>query len=231
MLFIFSSCSKEEPSYDYKPLGTSAKDLLGSSGYNSLKIEIQYMEGYAPDAGSIDKFLFFLESRLNKPMGVEVVQQPIAASNKTGFTIPEIAKLEKQYRSIFTRQNELTIHIFITDNKCSSSDILATAYWNTSFCIFGKALAENSGGPGQVSQPVLLATLLEHEFCHLLGLVNQGTLMQTAHTDPASGDHCNNPSCLMYYDVESTNAGSGNITSVPVLDANCLADLKANGGK
>jgi hypothetical protein len=35
----------------------------------------------------------------------------------------------------------------------------------------------------------------------------------------------------MYYDVESTNAGSGNITSVPALDADCLADLKANGGK
>jgi hypothetical protein len=34
----------------------------------------------------------------------------------------------------------------------------------------------------------------------------------------------------MYFDVEKSTIG-GNIFSIPTLDANCEADLKANGGK
>jgi hypothetical protein len=54
--------------------------------------------------------------------------------------------------------------------------------------------------------------------------------MQTDHIDPANGAHCINPLCLMYYNVETSAIGS-NLSAIPILDADCEADLKANGGK
>ncbi|MGI8601296.1 MAG: hypothetical protein ACR2KB_18720 [Chitinophagaceae bacterium] len=74
----------------------------------------------------------------------------------------------------------------------------------------------------------LFSTLFQQEFGHLLGLVDQGTPMQQPHKDHENGSHCDNPSCLMYYAVEYPS-GPANIS--PVLDAHCIADLKANGGK
>jgi hypothetical protein len=62
-----------------------------------------------------------------------------------------------------------------------------------------------------------------------MGLVDQGSPMQNDHKDAGSGAHCINPTCLMYHAVETTGIdGTG---TVPELDAQCAADLKANGGK
>jgi hypothetical protein len=65
----------------------------------------------------------------------------------------------------------------------------------------------------------------------LLGLTNLGTPMQTNHEDASHPKHCNNEDCLMYWQAD----GSGLLGmmvggNVPQLDANCLADLQANGG-
>ena len=65
---------------------------------------------------------------------------------------------------------------------------------------------------------------------YLMGLVNQGSPMQKDHLDHGNGAHCINSHCLMYYDVEKSTVG-GNLFSIPTLDADCEADLKANGGK
>ncbi|MBA2563113.1 MAG: hypothetical protein H0V14_09415, partial [Chitinophagaceae bacterium] len=83
---------------------------------------------------------------------------------------------------------------------------------------------------GQVTRTQLLTTLLKHEFGHLMGLVDQGSPMQTPHRDFTNGAHCINPECLMYYNIETADAGILN-NPIPSPDANCMADLKANGGK
>lgn len=229
-LLGFTSCRKEDVSEgkDYKTLGSSARDLLSSSGYSSLLLEIDYMPGYAPDATSVANLVTFLNTFINKPGGITVSQKQIAPSGKTSLTLDDIVKIEKTYRSAFTVGNVLAVHILVADADYSLADILATSYWNTSTCLFGKTIYDYSGGAGQVTRTQLLTTLLEHEFGHLLGLVNQGSPMQTAHRDPDNGAHCTNTSCLMYYAVETTDAGSMN---TPLLDTSCMADLKANGGK
>ena len=98
--------------------------------------------------------------------------------------------------------------------------------------ILGKTIHDNSGGIGQASRTKLETTVLEHEFAHILGLVDSGSTMQTNHKDAAHGNHCNNTNCLMYYASETTDILGVLLTgSIPVLDANCKADLTANGGK
>ena len=227
----FASCKKEDvASADYQTLGSSAHSILSASPYSRLHIEIQYMVGYPPDSASIVNLVNFLKNYINKPDGIEVTQQQIAASGKPVLSIDDISNIEKKYRTAFTQNNTLAVHILITDGDYDKPNILATSYWNTSFVIFGKTVNEDSGSWGFTSLTQLLSTLFEHEFGHLMGLVNQGSPMQTDHLDQANGAHCINPHCLMYYDVERSTSG-GNLFSIPTLDADCMADLKANGGK
>lgn len=229
--FTFAACKKTEvdDSNDYVTLGISAHNFLVSSPYSSLKIEIQYMPGYEPDNTSITTLESFLNQYLHKPNGIHVVVEPIPASGKTTLTLNDIVSVEKKYRTVFTGNNQIGVHILITDAGFDASDILAKSYWNTSICVFGKTVSDNSGGAGQITRSQLFTVLFEHEFGHLLGLVNQGSPMQTNHQDVANGAHCTNESCLMHYHIV-TSAIPAN-SPLPSLGANCVADLRANGGK
>lgn len=227
----FESCQKQDVigSRDFKTLGTSANVILAAVPYTALKIQIQYMPGFAPDTASISNLVSFLNKLVNKPGGISVAMNQIAASGKTILSIDEIVSIEKKNRTVFTENNTVGVYILIADAGFKSADILATSYWNTSFTIFGKTVKDdlNTNGPAEKSK--LLTTLFEHEFGHLLGLVNQGSSMQQPHEDASHRSHCINPECLMYYDVETSVAGG--FFKVPVLDSACLVDLKANGGK
>jgi hypothetical protein len=233
----YYGCSKKDDviikagDLDYKTLGTSSKSLLASTTYTSLKIEIQYMPGYAPDAAAVNNMVSFLSTYLNKPGGIQVNQKQIAPSGATTITLDQIVTLEKNNRIEFTTGNTIAVHIFIVDADYNLPDILGVSYWNTSICIFGKLMNANSGGIGQVSRTTFYSTVLEHEFGHLLGLVDLGSAMQLNHKDNTHGYHCSNTHCLMYYGVENKDFAGFLNGNVPPFDANCIADLKANGGK
>ena len=241
--FIFSliivvsfsfGCSKKDAvtiqnNLDYKTLGTSARDMLSSEKYTSLKIEIQYMPGYQPDQTAVTNFTNFLTTLINKPGGVSVTEQQIPASGKTTLTIDDVVSIEKANRTAFTNGNQIALHILVADADYSGAHIVGISYWNTSICLFGKLIFANSGGIGMVSRTRLENIVLDHEVGHILGLVNQGSPMQVNHLDASNGMHCNNSACLMYYAIET--AAVGGASSFPDLDANCRADLKANGGK
>ena len=231
-LITVTACQKdfELASEDLRRLGTSARDLLSDEKYTSLKVEIGYMPGYVPDIQSVQLLQTFLNTYLNRPAGIQIIKTPIKASGKSKLAISDLVLLEKQNRSVFTQGNTITVYIMLSDAPFEEANVLATSYWNTSFALFGPTMFESAGGTGQVSRPKLLAVLLQHEFGHLLGLVGQGTPMQQEHQDVDNGAHCSNRACLMYYGIETAENLGGN-NAMPMIDAQCIADLKANGGK
>ncbi|MEO6000461.1 MAG: hypothetical protein ABIN89_26695 [Chitinophagaceae bacterium] len=233
VLLTFAACKKEIDVFnnDYQTLGTSAHGLLSSNQFISLNVEINYMPGYKPDSNVVSALNSFLNTYLNKPGGIQILQKQIAASSKAILTLKEIVAVEKLNRTAFTKYNEIAVYILIADANFSDSTVFATSYWNTSFCLFGKNIFINSGGATQVKRTTLFSTLMEHEFGHLLGLVGQGSPMQLEHKDIANGAHCNNPDCLMYYGVETSDNMALPVSFIASLDANCTADLKANGSK
>ncbi|MDZ4757291.1 MAG: M12 family metallo-peptidase [Bacteroidota bacterium] len=235
---LLPSCNKKYKNSDgssysnNKGVGGSANDLLSESKYSSIKIEIQYMAGFAPDASAVNLLKDFLTARLNKSVGITVVQKEIPASSNGTLTVQQVADIEKENRTVFTTDKELGVYFLFTNGGYSNANVLGVAYNNTSMCLFGKTINDNSGNVGQASRTKLTATVLEHEFGHILGLVDVGSKMQTNHKDSPNGAHCNNKDCLMYYAVETTDVLGFLITgNIPTLDANCLADLKLNGGK
>jgi len=213
-----------------RAVGSSANELLSAVKYKSLKVELQYMTGFAPDAGAINHLQAFLAARLNKPDGINIVTKEIAASNNTSLNADDVHAIEKENRSAFSTDNEIAVYVLYTNGSYTDNNVLGIAYRNTSAAIFGKKIRDNSGSLGQVSRTKLEATVLEHEIGHLLGLVDLGSTMQVAHK--ANGNHCNNQTCLMYYASETTDILGFLVTgNIPPLDTNCLNDLKANGGK
>ena len=235
------SCSKSDStatglpainSANDKQVGASANDLLSAATYSSVKIEIQYMPGFAPDAAALNNLTSFFNTLINKPGGVTIVQTQIASANKAVLSLNDIAAIEKSNRTVFTAGNQLGVYFLYTDGSYTESAVLGLAYRNTSMCIMGKTVHDNSGAIGQASRTKLESTVIEHEAGHILGLVDLGSPMQTSHKDAAHGNHCNNNNCLMYYSSETTDVLGFLITgAIPSLDANCRADLHANGGK
>lgn len=215
-----------------KAVGFSANHLLSASTYKSLKIEIQYMTGFAPDAAALNHLQNVLSTYLNKPSGITIVTKEIAASSSATLSIDQIKTIEEQNRTVFTTGDQLGAYLLYTNGQFTDNNVLGAAYRNTSMVIFGKTIHDNSGALGQTSRTKLEATVSEHEFGHILGLVNIGSPMQTDHQDPAHGNHCSNTNCLMYYASETTDILGLLLTgNIPSFDTNCIADMKANGGK
>lgn len=215
-----------------KSVGYSANQLLSGGTYKSLKIEIQYMTGLAPDAAALSHLQNVLNSYLNKPSGITIVTKEIPATSSTTLSIDQIKTIEEQNRTVFTSGDQLGVYFLYTNGNFTEDNVLGVAYRNTSMTLFGKKIHDNSGGLGQTSRTKLEATVLEHEFGHILGLVDIGSPMQTNHKDAAHGNHCSNNNCLMYYASETTDILGFLLTgNIPSFDANCIADLHANGGK
>ncbi len=239
---LFTGCSKSDTSYvnnpnapDYlhnRPVGASAKELLASSQYSSLKIEVQYMTGYQPDAAALDHLQNTLAAIINKPVGITIVTKEIAPSSNQALSVNDIINIERNNRTAFTTGSMLAVYVLYTNGNYTDPNVLGIAYKNTSVVLFGKKINDNSGGLGQANRTKLVATVSEHEMGHLLGLVDLGSPMQTGHKDAAHGSHCNNNNCLMYYASETTDILGYLITgNIPTFDANCRTDLRANGGQ
>lgn len=237
---LVAQCSKDKRNYENysgnydhsRSVGASAGDMLKGTVYSSVKIELQYMPGFQPDAAAVDHLVNMLTARLNKPAGITVVQKQVASIGKTSASVSDITSFEKMNRTVFTKEAELGIYFLFTDGDYTDTNVLGIAYRNTSMCIFGKTIHDHSGDIGQASRTKLTATVLEHEFGHILGLVDVGTPMQTPHKDANHGNHCNNSNCLMYYASETTDILGFLVTgNIPAPDANCIGDLQGNGGK
>ena len=239
---LFGGCQKTKVTYTNNPnapdylhnrsVGASANELLASTKYTSLKIEIQYMPGFAPDAAAISHLQATLNNLLNKPSGITINTTQVAAASNLVLSAADVLQIERNNRTAFTTDDQIAVYLLYTNGSYTDNNVLGLAYKNTSAAIFGKKIHDNSGGIGQANRTKLEATVLEHELGHLLGLVDLGSNMQTAHKDAAHGNHCNNTNCLMYYASETSDILGFLITgNIPAFDTNCIADMHANGGK
>lgn len=228
-----SGCKKDEFARNDS---VSPNDFLSGKKYEKLIVEIQYVTGYQPTTATVDNLKAFLQQRLNKPGGITIVQNAISSPGKTSFSIDDIKAVEKEYRTQHTSKKTLTAYFFFADadyaSNSGSSKVLGIAYGNSSMVIFEKTIKDYSGGITQPPITTLETTVINHEFAHILGLVNNGTPVQSTHQDVAHGKHCNNANCLMYYTAETSDIVSNIIGgNILTLDGNCINDLIANGGK
>ncbi len=222
-----------DPYVHDRSAGASAADFLSDTDFDHLVVQVQYVEGMRPTQDGLDEIEAFLEARLDKPGGVEIRVDEDAIGPATGntYSASDIRSLEEEHRTLYTSGDTLAAYLLVVDGQYQQENVLGIAYYNTSTALFGERIQDNTGGINQPSQARVEATVGMHEFGHLLGLVNNGTDMQDPHQDTGNGNHCDDDQCLMYYAVRTTQfLGSLIGSPSPELDANCLADLRANGG-
>jgi len=239
-LLLLAGCTKavavEEEMYDEKlhtqKVGASATDLLTDAQYTRLKIEVQYMEGFAPDSVALQNLRLFLFERLHKPEGIYISTKQISSVADSVLDLQQIAAIEKVNRKTFTAGRTLSVYILYTNGYYQQEKMLGYAYRNTSAVLFGKNIKESTNSPKKLSRTHLETIVLQHEIGHLLGLVNIGTPLQSDHKDDKNGKHCKNKICLMYHMADTDESRNLIVKKqLPRLDEACLADLRAAGGK
>ena len=247
MVLVAAACSSDassptgpDPDPDPQPdpyshtqsTGASAADLLSADSYDSLVVQVQYVEGHRPTDEGLQIFRDFLTSRLNKPRGISIQIEPIQIQSQATYSVEDVVALEQEHRTAFTEGSTLAIYFLFLDGEFSdNANVLGFAYYNTSMAIFQEKIEENTGGALQPSQSTVEGIVLNHEIGHNLGLVANGSPMQTEHQDEENGKHCDNENCLMYFAVRTTDFIQNLTGDGPVLDQNCIDDLQANGGK
>lgn len=243
-IFVVAACKKNADSVTINdtglnPPGVTPNSFLAFDKYDKLIVEVQYVAGFEPSQDAIHNLSTFLQTYLNKPGGIGIVQKVVPSPGKSTYTLADIKDFESHNRTQLTRDKDKVLAAYIlfvdgdyADTAGSSSKVLGVTYRVGSMVIFEKTIKSFSGGLSQPPTAALETVVTQHEFGHVMGLVNNGTAMLNAHQDTVNGRHCNNKDCLMYYQAETNDVLASLIGgTLPSLDANCVNDLRANGGK
>jgi len=255
-LTLFLNCSKDEdpqPQVEHEidksanllATGESANDLLANTNFSNLLIEIGHVEGFRPTAVAMANFEdFLMDITFKENITVQYLELP--SPGKETLTLQEIADLETENRTAYNEGNTLAIYIYFADAPADGDDeeqnlvTLGSVYRNTSMVIYERTVREIANRSAVISISEVEEAVLSHEFGHLFGLVNLGSPMVAPHEDTASSNHCDVDGCLMRAEIEfggglmgilERRALAGKGAAIPSLDAACLADLQANGGR
>ena len=215
--------------------GASAQSFLSGDNFTNLELEIDYMPGQQPTQEALDSLKNFLQGRLNKTQVTINPPTEIQSGGEDAYSAEEVRALEEQHRDNYTEttsSNTLHAYFLVVDGEYQQQEnVLGIAYYNTSMAFFGQTINEVSSGVGAPPKEKIEGTVFQHEFGHTLGLVGSGTPTQSDHKTAGSA-HCTVDGCLMEPSVETTdffaNLFDGDI---PDLQAQCITDLQANGGK
>lgn len=246
-LFILTACSGGDDNNgtgtnnpnavaNLQPLGSSARDFLSAENFNSLAIDIVFVQGFRPTDEAVINLVDFIEDRTFKPNGIRVQFTEIPSTGNDDFSIQEIADIENERRTLFNNGSELALYVFFADanseNSSDNSVVVGAAYRNTSMVIYQSTVLQLANNNQGITQTTIESAVLNHEMSHLFGLVDLGTPLQSDHLDEANGNHCNVPNCLMQFQIDfgiGMEMMVGNV--IPQLDPLCIQDLRANGGR
>ena len=240
-------------------VGFSANDLLSNDNFDRLLLEIAYVEGFRPTAQAMNVFETYLRDRTFK-QDIEIQYVTLPSPNQQDLTIQEVANLEDQNRTAFNEGSTLAIYIYFADAPDEGDDeeaglvTLGSVYRNTSMVIYEQTIRDLASKSPFVQLSDVESSTLNHEFGHLFGLVDLGTPMVNDHEDveldengdpvldangnPVGNNHCDVPDCLMRAELQfgvgimsMLESRKARGLAIPNLDAECLWDLRGNGGR
>lgn len=236
--------SKVNKSANLLGTGASAGDFLANTNFDNLLIEIAYVSGFQPTIEAVSTFEKFITTRTFKE-DITFIYKELPSPNEETLTLTEIANLEKENRTAYNDGSTLALYIYFADAPTENDDesenlvTLGAVYQNTSMVIYEATIRDLVGNSTFVSVADVEAATLNHEFGHLLGLVNLGTPAINEHEDPDADSHCTTDGCLMRAELQfggpllkamQSNASKG-LAAIPDLDTECLLDLQSNGGR
>ncbi len=245
--------------------GASANDLLSNTNFDRILVQAAYVEGFRPAQQTMTNFIAFLRQHTFK-QNIDVTFLELPSPDEETLTLQEIADLETENRTEYNDGTTLAVYIYFADAPSDGDEedeglvTVGAVYRNTSMVIFERTIRTLAARSSQVSLTDVETATLNHEFGHLFGLVNLGTVAVNDHEDPEAENHCVIDGCLMRAQLEfggmarvfamgraeihspCTLSGqnlmnmlesraSFGVAVVPVLDDECVLDLQNNGGR
>ena len=191
---------KEELISCENEVGECRYEILQSSKYSKLHIEVNYVSGFEPSSDALD----LLRQRINEVTDKTsvTISQESFGSTDTSYTIEEILKIESSQRKKFKSGDEFVIHILYLNGEFEDNEnTLGLAYKGSSFAMFQENIEDSAFL--FISAEDIEKAVLVHEYGHLLGLINMGYTSPHDHEDPEHPHHSNNDESVMDWAVES----------------------------
>jgi hypothetical protein len=264
------SCSKEEPqpkeinkTPNLQTTGDSANDILSNTNFDKILIEIAHVSDFRPREQTITQFTDFLRQYTFK-QDIAVQYLELESPDEEDLTLEEISDLEIENRTAYNDGKTLAIYIYFADAPSEGDDTseglvtVGAVYRNTSMIIYENTIRRLASQNSSISVADVESATLNHEFGHLFGLVNLGSISVNDHEDLEAPNHCNVVGCLMRAELQlGRGAGKSSIdnnglksicnlsgntmmrllqsktskSNTVALDPECVLDLKANGGR
>lgn len=238
---LFLACSKNsddshslvDKTANLLTTGQSAYDILSNDKFKNLKLEIAYVAGFRPTESAMTLLTNYIKRHTFKE-NVELVFNELPSPDKQTVTIQEVADLETENRTIYNDGETLAIYIYFVDTPFDADDesedtaVLGSVYRNTSMVIY-ESTVRRIAERNIIQDAVVETATINHEFGHLLGLVNLGTTAVNDHEDVESKNHCNISGCLMGAELQFTRIGksSGVLPINEELKASCSLSGKS----
>ncbi len=219
---------------NFQATGSSANDILSNTNFDNLKIEIAFVEGFRPTQVAMDQFQDFLQQFTFKD-NIELVFTELPSPNEENLTLQEISDLEIENRTVYNDGNTLGVYIYFADAPSEGDDLdeglvtLGAVYRNTSMIIYERTIRTLAGRSALITNADVESATLNHEFGHLMGLVNLGTPAINDHEDVDAQNHCNVDPCLMRAELEFGGAGKSPIQTLSKGDLHSSCTLDGMG--
>ncbi len=233
----FSGCTEDDGAgggRERGAVGDYNHDYLSNERYETLEIEIDFVDGFNPTTSAIQTLKDRIGTYCQKS-SVSVKQDPFD-SGDTSYTLEEVQALESENRKGWRSGSTIVLHILYLNGEYEDdANVLGIAYHADSFAIFKERIDDvattDIENPLLVSGADIERSVLVHEFGHLLGLVNINYESEVDHEDPDHPDHCDHEDCVMNAVLETSeiaNFVNGLSTKPPTdFESDCVDDLRA----
>ena len=224
--------------------GASGEDIVNNTSFDRILIEVAYVDGFRPTNLSLENLTEYLQAHTQKE-DIRFSFLPLVSPDEESLSLEEIARLETENRTTYNEGRDLSVYIYFADAPSVNDDeseglvTLGAVYRNTSMVIHESTIRELASKSTLITVTEVESTALIHEFGHLFGLVDLGTAEVNPHEDPEAPNHCDVEGCLMRAELEfgsgllstlEKRAAKG-LSELPALDAECIRDLQAIGGR
>jgi hypothetical protein len=197
--------------------GSAAADYVSNEKYDSLVIEVDVVQGHSLDPRTKDFVLQELELIVDKSDGVrfEISDTIPVTATQQDYSLADLRELEESYRDYTNKKGTAALYLLLVnnafDNLPDGSSVLGLAYSESAIVLFAEALEETCTFDSTQFDPSLrplvcpvsAAMVVLHEIGHILGLVENGAPLSSAHRDKQHGNHCTSGKCIMYWQNNS----------------------------
>lgn len=203
----------------------SAAALVGPTAHRLLRVEVDHVEGHAPDPAALELLWLRLAERTDHADGVEVVVDDVLPpTGRERHTVDDVRALAAACLDGWPTDDVGVIHVLYLDGEADFAfdySLAGAALGHTTIVLFHAAIARAAGGQAAWAAEIERSTLV-HEAGHVLGLVGDGAPEVLPHQDAAQPGHCDQPGCVMGWTPDEQ-----------AMDfcPRCKDDLRAIGGR